>query len=252
MNSLLGKLLKSPAPPSSRAPDGVRIVAVGDIHGRLDLLDRLIAAIDAEPARDVAVRLVFLGDYIDRGPDSAGVVGRLAALKAARPDSVFLKGNHEAAMLDFLAHPEEGKAWLDWGGMETLESYGVPSPWAKPPAALASELLDRLPGVHGSFLAGLALSHSAGDYFFVHAGVRPGVALDAQAEDDLLWIRGAFHDAKPAERPDKVIVHGHHPVKTALDAGWRIAVDTGAVWTGVLTAVALEGETRRFISARSV
>ena len=250
MNTLLGKLFGSAAAPSARAPDGVRIYAVGDIHGRLDLLDRLLAMIDAEPAAGLDVRLVFLGDYVDRGPDSAGVLGRLAQLASERPATVFLKGNHEAAMLDFLTDPEEGKDWLDWGGMETLESYGVPSPWTLSSDALVAALAARLPAAHAMLLERLALSHTAGDYFFAHAGVRPGVALDAQAADDLLWIRGAFHDAKPAERPEKVVVHGHHPVKTALDAGWRIAVDTGAVWTGVLTAVALEGATRRFISAR--
>lgn len=233
----------------ARAPSGLRLYAVGDIHGRADLLDRLLADIDRDAAGgDGRAQLIFLGDYIDRGPDSAGVIDRLVALGRERPETVFLKGNHEAVMLDFLADPWGASDWLSWGGVETLKSYGLSGSLLDDPDALADALRAQLPASHLVFLQSLELWRRFGDYFFVHAGVRPGAPLSAQTEQDLLWIRGEFHNAEPDERPDKVIVHGHHPMKKPLDAGWRIAVDTGACFTGRLTAVALEGETRRFIS----
>lgn len=235
-------------PAGARAPEGVRLCAVGDIHGCADLLDRLMTEIAADERRAGPARLIFLGDYVDRGPDSRGVVERLVALSRARPDSVFLKGNHEAALLDFLEAPEECAGWLDWGGEATLESYGIRGAASQAPSKLAAALRRALRGAHLDFLRSLKVSAAFGDYFFVHAGVKPGVALDAQDETDLLWIRGAFHRAAPADRPDKVVVHGHQPVKQPLDAGWRIDIDTGACFTGKLTAVALEGDTRRFLS----
>lgn len=236
------------APPPAAAPPGLRLYAIGDIHGCRAELDSLLALIEADPAEGVEKRLVFLGDYVDRGPDSRGVLDRLIALAAGSPQAVFLKGNHEAAMLDFLRAPETGDAWLQWGGEETLESYGV-DPVARPPSAIAADFRDRLPAAHRAFLEGLELHRAFGDYLFVHAGLRPGVALDAQEERDLLWIRGEFHNAPADKRPDKVVVHGHHPGRKPIDAGWRIAVDTGACYGGKLTAVALEGETRRFLAA---
>ncbi|MGE0407955.1 MAG: metallophosphoesterase family protein, partial [Amphiplicatus sp.] len=236
----------TPARAPARAPSGERLYAIGDIHGCADLLDRLIQTI-AKDAAGARMRAIFLGDYIDRGPDSRGVLDRLVALKRARPETIFLKGNHEAAFLDFLAAPESTRGWLDWGGAETLDSYGV-ADLSRPPVVIAEEMLTRLPADHLAFLKGLDLMRVFGDYVFVHAGVRPGVALDEQDEDDLLWIREEFHRAPVDERPDKVVVHGHHPVKKALDAGWRIDVDTGACFTGRLTAVILDGTDRRFVS----
>ena len=159
------------------APEGVRIYAIGDIHGCAALLDDLMTAIASDEAESPAKsQIVFLGDYVDRGPDSAGVVERLIAIAKARPDAIFLKGNHEAAFLDFLDDPEGAAEWLDWGGVETLESYDVRDPWKRAPAELAAELKTRAPAAHVKFLGDLALHHSLGDYFFVHAGVRPGVA----------------------------------------------------------------------------
>lgn len=233
----------------AKAPEGLRIYAIGDIHGRADLLDRLMTEIEAEESAAAArTQLIFLGDYLDRGPDSPGVIDRLVALSRARPETVFLKGNHEAVYLDFLERPAAFEDWLHWGGAETLESYGVAQPWSRPVKDLASEMLRRMPGEHFTFIKRLELACAFGDYFFVHAGVRPGVPLDAQEEHDLLWIRGDFHRASSRERPDKVIVHGHRPTKKAVDAGWRIGVDTGACFSGKLTAAVLEGETRRFLS----
>lgn len=232
---------------NAAAPAGKRIYAIGDIHGCREELDDLLALI-AEEESDAGRQLVFLGDYVDRGPDSRGVLDRLIELKRDEPDAVFLKGNHEAVMLDFLDDPDESYHWLDWGGQETLESYGVTPVLGRESADLAKDLQSKMPKAHISFLKALPLTHIEGDYLFVHAGLRPGVALEDQDEEDLLWIRKRFHKASANERPDKVVVHGHHPHDKPLDAGWRIAVDTGACWTGRLTAVVLEGKSRRFLS----
>ena len=233
---------------TSSTPAGESVFAIGDIHGRLDLLEALLQRLDDEGAREAGARLVFLGDYIDRGPDIRGVVDRLVALKAERPNSVFLMGNHEQVFTQFIAAPEQRADWLDWGGEETLLSYGLRRIASFRADELGQELSARLPEAHRTFLADLPLSATSGDYFFAHAGVKPGVPLDQQTADDLLWIREPFHEAAPEARPEKVIVHGHHPVRKPLDCGWRIAIDTGAVYGGRLTAVALEGSKRKFVS----
>jgi serine/threonine protein phosphatase 1 len=229
------------------APAGERIYAVGDIHGCAAMLREMLSKIAADSAGAKA-RLVFLGDYVDRGPDSRAVVDLLVALRAERPDTVFLKGNHERAMLDFIADPELNEEWLHWGGDKTLESYGVDDVWMRDPRKIAQELREKLPAAHRAFLESLELWRAFGDYLFVHAGFRPGVPLAEQKEEDCLWIRGEFHNAPPDLRPSEVVVHGHHPVRRPHDAGWRINVDTGAVWSGALTAVALEGTSRRFLT----
>lgn len=242
---MIGKLFGG-AKPSAAVPAGERLYAVGDIHGCAALLDSLLSRIESDGAGDF--RLIFLGDYVDRGPDSKTVIDRLIRVKQDRPGTVFLKGNHEQAMLDFLAAPDLNEEWLHWGGDRTLESYGLANIWTKHPDDLAREFAARLPQSHRNFLSSLELWRVFGDYAFVHAGFRPGVAIEAQSEQDCLWIRGDFHNADIDKRPDKVVVHGHHPVKKPLDAGWRIDIDTGAVWSDALTAVVLEGTTRRFIS----
>lgn len=228
-------------------PGGERVYAVGDIHGCDTLLERLLTLI-AEDAGASRMRLVFLGDYVDRGAGSKNVIDRLTRLKAEQPNSRFLLGNHERVMLDFLITPDQHEEWLHWGGDKTLEGYGVSDIWKKSPLALARELNAKLPATHRQFLSALDLHCTIGDYLFVHAGVKPGVAIADQKESDCLWIRAEFHNAAADVRPDKVVVHGHHPVKKPLDVGWRIDVDTGAVWSDALTAVVLEGSTRRFIS----
>lgn len=236
-------------PPAAAAPADERLYAVGDIHGCAGLLTRLLAKIDADPC-DKKRRLIFLGDYVDRGEDSKAVIDTLLAIGASAPDTIFLKGNHEQAILDFLDAPDRNEDWLHWGGDKTLESYGVADIWQKSPADLAEALAHRMPAAHLSFLKSLALWRVLGGYVFVHAGFRPGVALADQTEQDCLWIRADFHNAPAEGRPKEVVVHGHHPVKKPLDLGWRIAVDTGAVWSDALTAVVLDGATRRFISTR--
>lgn len=244
---MFGKLL-GPSAPKSRAPDGVRIYAVGDIHGRSDLLDKLLVSIAGEEKDGVPAQLVFLGDYLDRGPDSRGVVERLISLGRQRPETVFLKGNHEGYFLNFLDDPVANPHWIDWEGAdETMWSYGVRHGGVARDQVVRA-LNEQMPPAHREFLRSLELTRVFGDYLFVHAGLKPGVPLEEQNEQDLLWIRGEFHRAPEDLRPDKVVVHGHQPIKKPVDVGWRIGVDTGAFFTGVLTAVVLEGTSRRFLS----
>jgi serine/threonine protein phosphatase 1 len=229
---------------------------VGDIHGRLDLLDQMLDIIgqdsaSREPARTV---FVFLGDYVDRGSDSKGVVDRLTGGLPADTAAVFLKGNHEDFLLSFLDEPISGLNWLHNGGEAALISYGVNAGaindalWLGKTGLMEAAALFRglLPDEHLSFFQSLKLSYRAGDYFFAHAGVRPGVALDRQTEEDLLWIRGEFL-SYPYDF-GAVVVHGHTPARLPQDLHNRIGVDTLAFHTGKLTAVGLEGARRWFLS----
>src|SRR5262249_46091587 len=182
--------------------EGLRLYAVGDIHGRLDLLDKMLEIIEQdgasrEPARTV---LVFLGDYVDRGNDSKGVINRLTSGLPEQACTVFLKGNHEDLLLSFLDEPISGLNWLHNGGETALMSYGVNAGtvndaiWLGHKGLLEAAALFRslLPDDHLRFYRSLKLSYRSGDYFFAHAGVRPGIALDRQTEEDLIWIRGEF------------------------------------------------------------
>jgi serine/threonine protein phosphatase 1 len=234
---------------AARVPDGIRIYAVGDLHGRADLLDRLFVNIDADLADYPARRAiqVFLGDYVDRGPNSYGVVERLIR-RGQTHNIVCLKGNHELFLLEFLRTPDTLKHWRDYGGLDTLMSYGVTPPFnanAERLAALAAALHQAMPAEHREFLGRLKMSFSCGDYLFVHAGVRPGVPLARQREQDLLWIRDEFlqyeHDF------GKIIVHGHTPVTQPEIRSNRINIDTGAYATGKLTCLILEEDKRWFL-----
>ncbi len=244
---MISKLF-SPKKPQAAAPEGARLYAIGDIHGRLDLLDALMSKINEDAEDMLDSRLIFLGDYVDRGPESRAVVDRLLELKKTRPGTIFLKGNHEATLLKFLSQPEVTDDWLYWGGDETLKSYDIGRITTRTARDLSREFAENLPASHLEFFQGLELVREIGDYLFVHAGIAPGISMEEQSEDDLLWIRGRFHDMPAEERPEHVVVHGHHPVKNPHDSGWRINVDTGAVWSGKLTAVVLEGKSRRFLS----
>ncbi|MCU0838083.1 MAG: serine/threonine protein phosphatase [Rhodospirillales bacterium] len=237
--------------PAARVPPGRRVYAIGDIHGRDDLLERLLQAIraDAATAGDLAPVAVFLGDYVDRGPMSFEVIDRLINEPLPGFRHVFLKGNHEAMMLDFLAGPPDA-LWFDNGGFETLLSYGLDGYRLFSHAAALEEarqaLNAALPAAHRRFLEGLALSHVEGDYAFVHAGLRPGVALAEQRDRDLLWIRGPFLASR--EGLTHRVVHGHTIVQRPEVHANRIAIDTGAVYSGTLTSVVLEGASVRFLS----
>ncbi len=234
------------------APPGERIYAIGDIHGRLDLLERLLAGIERDMAKagGKTCHLVFLGDYVDRGPDSAGVIECLITLPRRFPHVRFLTGNHEEAMLNFMDNPIKEMAWLDFGGTETLESYRVlpPMPRTSPEAirTAGARLSAILPASHWSFLRDLEVSVTLGDYFFVHAGIKPGVPLSEQKRGDLLWIREEFISSDWS--CGKVVVHGHTPSEEPSIGDARIGIDTGAYATGRLTAVVLEGTTRRFLA----
>ena len=241
------KATSSDQSPAS-APAGQRLYAVGDIHGRADLLQTLLTSIaqDAQET-DLQTRVVFLGDYIDRGAESAEVLNLLLRYQQKFPSAVFLKGNHEEAMLDFIADPISLESWIDWGGKETLESYGLLNVHDRSPEGLRDELVEKFPDAHFDFLMNLPCYYQAGDYIFVHAGLRAGVSLGDQVPRDMLWIRDEFYQTSARDWGSRCIVHGHTPQNTPFNIPWRINVDTGAFRTGCLTAVVLEETTRRFL-----
>lgn len=237
------RLFRSPKPAEKpRLPDGIRIYAFGDIHGRADLLSDLLGVIDQDMARSPPVRAieVFLGDYIDRGPDSRGVLDLLLRRSKQR-ETVFLRGNHEAVLLEMLQGSPRLIDWRQFGLTETLRSYGLRpslSPTMEEQMALRSELSQRIPEEHLTLLRSLPLSFACGDFFFVHAGIRPGIPLDEQSEEDLLWIRKDFLDSN--RNFGKYIVHGHSPVMQPDIRPNRINIDTGAYATGNLTLLTIE------------
>lgn len=243
--------------PTRTLPDDERVYAVGDVHGRDDLLGELHAAIRNDIAcspRVGRVVVVHLGDYVDRGPDSRAVVERLCLPPPAGVDEVVnLRGNHEALLGDFLNGADVGRAWLQIGGDTTLASYGVGMTPAVAPErrfdAMRDALNAAMPRAHREWLANLALFHRRGGYLFVHAGVRPGRRWERQRPEDLMWIRDRFL----ASRADHgaIVVHGHHCTATPDERANRIGIDTGAYFSGVLTCLVLEGDRRRFLDTGS-
>jgi serine/threonine protein phosphatase 1 len=253
----LFRALRRRVEPRPVSTAGRTIYAVGDVHGRLDLLDPLLEQIRLDAAvGDVQGRpvLVFVGDYVDRGTESRGVIERVIGLAQAGDFEVrALKGNHEEAVLAFLDDPGFGATWCEQGGAQTLASYGVAAPLLRTSAAAWGRARDAfaeaLPPEHLAFLTGLELMAVYGDYVFVHAGVRPGAPLSAQREQDLLWIRQEFLNS---DQPfEKIVVHGHTPTEAAFVGEHRIGIDTGAYATGVLTAIRLEDGERRLIQSRA-
>lgn len=234
-----------------RGKEGCRAYAVGDIHGRLDLLDRLIENIEADMASRERRRtfIIFLGDLIDRGPESAGVVERLRTYRNPDAKLVFLGGNHEEVLLNILAG-QRGvlPSWLKFGGMECAASYGIdPEELRGMHEDLALDLVRaKVPRAHREFLDSFADTFSFGDYLFVHAGIRPGVAVDEQSRKDLRWIRDPF--LSDAKEHGFVVVHGHTIVERVEERPNRIAIDTGAYHSGVLTALAIEDDRRWFLT----
>jgi serine/threonine protein phosphatase 1 len=236
-----GKSRWQTQPPST--PEGLRIYAIGDVHGRADLLTALLSRIDADLVRYPVERSVqvFLGDYVDRGPNSRDVLETLLA-RGRSHESVFLKGNHEAYVVEFLHNPLMLADWRSFGGFETLMSYGIaPSlnPDSRQQMELAAEFDRALPQSHRQWLGRLKTSFTCGDYFFDHAGVRPGIELAKQTENDLLLIREDFLVCE--DDFGKIIVHGHTPVPQPEFRSNRINIDTGAYATGQLTCLILEG-----------
>lgn len=235
------------ATPGRAVPEGRRVYAIGDVHGRADLLDAMARLVE----RDLADRpgpdatTIFLGDYVDRGPDSAGVVDRLVRRDWPTP-LVALRGNHEDLFVGFLTGQIDPGYHTQLGGDATLRSYGIdPGELAALPPEGRAALLQRVPDRHCSFLDMLQLSETVGDYFFVHAGVRPGVPLDRQSPDDMLWIRDDFLRSKADF--GKTVVHGHTPVREPQVRVNGINIDTQAYASGVLTALVLEGREIRFL-----
>jgi serine/threonine protein phosphatase 1 len=240
--------MSSDLSPSART----RLYVVGDIHGRLDLLDRVILAIsrDIELHPVSACLTVTLGDYLDRGPDSRGVLDRLVN-NPFPTDFVAMKGNHEELFETFLRNPSVADQWRHLGGLETLHSYGVqvrPLMDGRNYKQAAEALRSAVPRAHLEFLGSLRLSLTVGKYFLCHAGVRPGVPLEDQSAKDLLWIREPFLESR--EDFGKVIVHGHTPTEQPEVRPNRINIDTGAYMTGRLTCAALDGDSIRFLSSQ--
>ena len=241
-------------------PDGACVYAIGDIHGRFDLLEQLIKKIEEDTAFLTLKQkptLVFLGDYIDRGLQSRQIIDYFLSDRLAAFETVYLMGNHEEALLNFLQDPNFGEKWAMYGGSETLFSYGLQPPprsvgrtsnlavrdaWV----TLWNQFRVSLPEEHLSFYRGLKLSHTIGDYVFVHAGLRPGIPLDQQRSEDVLWIREEFLSASGDF--EKLVVHGHTPTDAVYRDNRRIGLDTGAYMTGRLTAARFLGQEIDYLS----
>jgi len=249
LRSLLN-FVSRPRAAAFAVPDGRRIYAIGDIHGRLDLLDRILGLIDEDdrargPAR---TELIFLGDLVDRGPDSVGVIERLMALREERPGRC-LMGNHEEVFLRAVAGDLRALRFLvRIGGRETLISYGISEEEyrALDYDELLAVLQAKVPSSHVAFLSAYEYWIEVGDYLFVHAGLRPGVAVEDQKTSDLCWIREDFLSHR--ESFDKMVVHGHSITDEVDERPNRIGIDTGAFASGRLTAIALEGGERWYLS----
>jgi len=248
---MLGRWFKGRNKAPARVPPGRRVYAVGDIHGRLDLLADLLDQIreDALTAPEAEKVIVFLGDYIDRGLDSRAVIDLLIQPPLDGFEIHCLLGNHEDSLLEFLRDTSIGPNWLTYGGDTTLYSYGIAltAPQATPErlARAQGELARNLPAGHKAFLERLELWHAEGDYLFVHAGIRPRIALGDQDRHDLIWIRDPFLSSKADH--DHVVVHGHSPNREVEERPNRIGIDTGAVFTGQLTALGLQDDQRWFL-----
>lgn len=232
------------------APEGMRLYAIGDVHGRFDCLTKMHALIADEIARDAPAdwRVIHLGDYVDRGPQSAKVLDLLAKACAHDPRMIALMGNHDEGFLDFLTDPADARLFIDYGGFDTAASYGVVLNAGSRDSLMEShrQLLAAMPEKHLLFLRDLKRSVSFGDFFFCHAGVRPGVPLPEQSPHDLIWIRREFlHHAGLFE---KVIVHGHTPHHEPEVMPNRVNVDTLAYDSGTLTALVVDGREKRFMT----
>ncbi|RKF21084.1 serine/threonine protein phosphatase [Altericroceibacterium spongiae] len=252
-DKLLGKASAETVALGSHAavPGGRRVYAVGDIHGRLDLFEALLAKIDADDAAHgpAQTTLILLGDLVDRGPDSAGVV-RLARKLQSERDMHILGGNHEEMFLRGFEETDVLRPFLRHGGKETLLSFGAdPAALRRADIKEAQKLMQQtVPQEDRDFIAGFEEHVVIGDYLFVHAGIEPGTPLDEQKSEHKRWIREPF--LSHPEEHEHVVVHGHTITHDAQDRGNRIGIDTGAFESGRLTALVLEGQNRRFLQTR--
>ncbi len=234
-----------------RAPTATRVYAVGDVHGHLDLLSQMRDMISEDVKADRRERnvIVYLGDYIDRGPDSRGVVELLLNEPLVGIEEIHLKGNHEDFMLQFLDDPLIGEQWYLNGGDTTLASYGVERTVMTEGSdrfiAVRDRLRSKLPVEHLAFLRSLAMYHVEGDYLFVHAGIRPGRPMEKQEAHDVMWIRGEFLSSDADH--GYCVVHGHSISPEPELRRNRIGIDTGAFYTGRLTGLVLDGAERRIL-----
>lgn len=246
----------SPAPHSGETKTlaaGLRIYAVGDIHGRLDLLEEMAELIASDlasrrPRRSVEI---FLGDYIDRGPQSCGVIDWLLDTPPLADERICLMGNHEDMLLAALTGPEGVANWLHNGGDAALASYGMnvrPFVPRKDAPRLGEDIRNVVPDRHWGFFRGLRRMANFDPYLFVHAGIRPGCPINEQDPQDLIWIRAAFLNSSADF--GRIVVHGHTPVDEPEIRPNRINIDTGAYFSGHLTCLVLEGKSRRFLQTR--
>ncbi|MGV3511286.1 MAG: metallophosphoesterase family protein [Novosphingobium sp.] len=250
LRSLFSSPAEEPALPQARVPAGRRVYAIGDIHGRIDLFEQLLERIEEDDAArgPAETQLILLGDLVDRGPDSRGVVERAMQLMASGRVRV-LAGNHEEMLLGSLEDTETLRHFLRHGGRETLFSYGLTGPEYS--RGKLEEIQERalalIPHDHVAFMQSMENQIIVGDYLFVHAGIRPGVPLDQQTIADLRWIRREFLDH--AEPHGHLVVHGHTITDEPVLRPNRIGIDTGAFASGKLTALGLEGDERWLLTA---
>ncbi|MFS2323987.1 metallophosphoesterase [Brucella sp. H1_1004] len=235
----------------AKGPEGIRLYAIGDVHGRLDLLQDMHglirADLDHNPTHDW--RIIHLGDYIDRGPDSKGVLDFLIHASTHDPRILALIGNHDDGFLHYLATGDTNGIFALHGGSDTARSYGVEVDYTDPTSAKAAypKLLDAIPQTHIDYIRSMPSWLSFGDFFFCHAGVNPVVPLDAQDRDDLMWIRTLF--LKWTDPLDKVIIHGHTPQRVVDVQPNRVNLDTYAWKNGKLSAIVIDGPEKRFLEA---
>jgi serine/threonine protein phosphatase 1 len=250
MTNPFKNLFKRSTPVTPYCPPNTRIYCIGDIHGRDDLLLQLHEKILDHANQYTGTKtIIYLGDYIDRGEHSNRVIELLISKPLPGFQHIYLRGNHEQTLLDFLIEAEVGRSWFNYGGLQTLVSYGVR--YSKLPTSkqdlqdLQDDLRERIPAEHINFMENTRLFHVAGSYYFVHAGVSPRIALDQQSPDEQLWIRDAFiQHTRPYE---KIIVHGHTITDEPDFQPNRIGLDTGAYLSGKLSCLVLENETQHVI-----
>ena len=257
LKSIFNSFFKKTAPTPAinpYLPDGLRVYCIGDIHGRYDLLCQLHDKITEDVETFLGQKvIIYLGDFIDRGLHSKDVIDCLSKQTNAGVEYIYLRGNHEQTLLDFLQEDSVGRSWLTYGGQATLASYGVSI--AKIPTKredfieLQAQLRKNLPEAHYKFLVATRLSHQLGNYFFVHAGINPQLPLHKQNSEDMLWIRDAFTETTKSF--EKIIVHGHTVTEHAELLANRIGIDTGAYASSVLTCLVLEGATQALIQTKA-